>query len=393
MTTSTFPRWEGDSQAPFILLLAKHLVDLGHQVDLLAPHAHGAKKKEVIEGVTVHRYSYFWPDEFQHLCYGAGIVPNIKRSLLAKLQVPFFLLAQAVAIISMSVARKPDIIHAHWLLPQGLVAAVVNFVTRKPLAISIHGSDVFLFRKNAMTPLLSWAAKRAQRVVANSSAAQNVLIEDYQTKEAVVIPMGVSMATFSEKQKTVTPTVLFVGRLIEVKGAEYLIRATPIISTHVPDVRVVIAGDGPERARLELLARELGVDDHVEFLGAVPSARMPGLLAASDVFVGPAITTDKGQVEAFGVSFLEAMAAELPVVTTATGGIKDIVIPDETALIVAEKNARELADAVNRLLEDDELRQQMGRAGKARVNSQFTWENVASQYEKVYQEIGTHHER
>jgi glycosyltransferase involved in cell wall biosynthesis len=389
MTTSTFPRWDGDSQAPFILLLAKHLVSLGHEIDLLAPHAHGAEHFEVIDGVSVHRYGYFWPEEFQHLCYGAGIVPNIKKSWLARFQVPFFLCAQAFAILKLNHRRKPDVIHAHWLLPQGLVAAAVNVITRKPLVISIHGSDVFLFRKHPITSLLSWAARKSRRVVANSTAALDILRSDYHVKDAVTIPMGVSTASFTvrRQRKITSPIVLFVGRLIDVKGAEYLLHAVPVIITQVPDARIVIAGDGPERQHLEQLARELHVDDHVVFLGSVPSSKMPELLATSDVFVGPAITTDKGQVEAFGVSFLEAMAAGLPVVTTASGGIKDIVAPDSTAIVIPEKDSLAIATAVNKLLDNPTLRRQMGKAGRARVEAHFTWENVAKQYDEVYRGV------
>jgi glycosyltransferase involved in cell wall biosynthesis len=389
MTTSTFPRWAGDSQAPFILLLGKHLAELGHEIHILAPHAQGAKKYEVMEGVSVHRYGYFWPHSWQKLCYGAGIVPNMKRSLLAKIQVPFFLTAQAGAIVSMNAKIRPDIIHAHWLLPQGLVGAMVNLLMKKPFIISVHGSDVFLFRKNAMTPLLSSAAMQADRVIANSSAAQVVLAEDYSAKNAQVIPMGVSISSFDAvNRETHLPTVLFVGRLIDVKGAEYLVRAVPTIVASEPDVRVVLAGDGPEKQRLEELAKSLKVSENIEFLGAVPSDQMPKLLKESDIFVGPAITTDKGQVEAFGVAFLEAMASELAVITTGTGGIKDIVVPDETAVIVSEKDDKAISKAVITLLNDAPLRKRLGKAGRERVEKYFTWQKVASQYDQVYQEIG-----
>ncbi|WP_179953105.1 glycosyltransferase [Desulfobotulus mexicanus] len=117
--TSTFPRWVQDSSAPFVLNLIHDLKKLGWQVDALAPHAPGAAIEEVLHDIPTRRFQYFWPPEQQTLCYRSGALINLRKQPSDYLKLPVFVLAQIAAVLKQLRRKKYDIIHSHWLLPQG----------------------------------------------------------------------------------------------------------------------------------------------------------------------------------------------------------------------------------------------------------------------------------
>jgi phosphatidylinositol alpha-1,6-mannosyltransferase len=162
--------------------------------------------------------------------------------------------------------------------------------------------------------------------------------------------------------------VLTVGRLVERKGHDLVIRALAALGGELGPVRYVIAGTGPEEGRLRRLAEELGVRDRVAFAGYVPDEDLPGLYAACDVFVMPsrALAARDG-IEGFGMVFLEAGACAKPVIGGRSGGVREAVEDGVTGLLVDPHDVGELAEALRRLLQDPELRRRMGEAGRARA--------------------------
>ena len=140
--TSTFPRWKNDTTPRFVYELSDRLAEMGTKIIVMAPHADGALKQENIEHVDIHRFRYFYPYKLQKLAYGAGIIPNFKRSFAAKLNVPFFLLSEYFSASRLIKQENPDIIHAHWLIPQGIIGAMLKNKKTK-LIVTVHGSDLF----------------------------------------------------------------------------------------------------------------------------------------------------------------------------------------------------------------------------------------------------------
>jgi phosphatidylinositol alpha-1,6-mannosyltransferase len=166
--------------------------------------------------------------------------------------------------------------------------------------------------------------------------------------------------------------VLCVGRLVERKGQDVLIRSLPQVAAAVPEVLCVLAGSGADRSRLEELARDLGVADRVCFLGFVPETELPGCYAAADVFAMPSrYLPSAGDVEGFGIVFLEANAAGVPVVGGRSGGVEEAVRDGYTGLLVDPEDPAAVAGALTRLLQDEGLRRQLGAQGRERARLDF----------------------
>jgi len=278
---------------------------------------------------------------------------------------------------------RPDIAHLHFPYPVGEISQWL--AGRSPYVITYH-SDVV--RQQAILrfyrPLLWRVLRGAARILPTSD--RYIATSPYLSRmpeKCTVVPLSVDPAPFTDAPPLVppadTPTLLFLGRHRYYKGVDDLIRAMPDLPA-----RLLIGGDGPERSRWEALAAAVGVAARVRFLGNVSDADLPRLYASADAFVLPA----NARAEAFGKVLLEAMAAGLPCVTTEVGTGTSFVVQDGvTGLVTQPNNPAALAAAINRLLEDAELRKKMGEAGRARVQAEFTPEKLAARVERVYQEV------
>ncbi len=132
----------------FVYDLSRQLLQRGFDVAVLAPHHPGSKGFESFDGIRVHRFRYFLPVGLERLCYNGGILPNMKRSVLARLQLPFLVAAEFFSLFAVAARERPDLIHAHWILPQGFTAAIIGKLFRIPVVVTAHAGDVF--------PLNNW---------------------------------------------------------------------------------------------------------------------------------------------------------------------------------------------------------------------------------------------
>ncbi len=172
--------------------------------------------------------------------------------------------------------------------------------------------------------------------------------------------------------------LLCVSRLVARKGQDNLIRALPAVLAKVPDVVLLIVGDGPHAPRLHGIAEHIGVADRVVFTGGVPWSDLPAHYAAGDVFAMPCRTRGSGlDVEGLGIVFLEAQATGLPVIAGRSGGAPETVRPDHTGLVVDGRDIESIAEAAVGLLTDASLRSAWGAAGRAWVARQWNWESSA----------------
>ena len=173
--------------------------------------------------------------------------------------------------------------------------------------------------------------------------------------------------------------LLCVSRLVARKGQDTLIRALPLVRARIPDVVLMIVGDGPNARRLRCIATHLGVGDRVVFTGGVPWSDLPALYAAGDVFAMPCRTRGSGlDVEGLGIVFLEAQASGLPVIAGRSGGAPETLRPDRTGLVVDGRDVNQIADAAAGLLADDDRRRDWGAAGRAWVQSAWNWDSSAA---------------
>ena len=172
-----------------------------------------------------------------------------------------------------------------------------------------------------------------------------------------------------------SPCLLTIGRLVARKGHDTVIRCLPYLAVKWPELKYIIAGSGPQRERLEELARSLSLQDTVMFLGEVPAGVLPALYKMADVFVMPSRQVGDSDAEGFGIVFLEANAAGTPVVGAATGGIPDAVVNGETGLLVNDPlDPVELAETIARILSDSVLRERLVLNGTAYAQANL-WKN------------------
>ena len=392
---STFPRWPDDTEPPFVYNLCRSLQH-EFEITVLAPHAHGSETAESWEGLEVRRFRYFWPERWQCLAYG-GMLPNLKRNPWLWAQVPFFLIAELIAALRLIRTQRPDVIHAHWLVPQGLVGALAGFISRTPVVVTAHGGDVYGLRGKVTSALKRWALRRMSRVTAVSRDLARAVAElaPERSREVDVISMGVDMDRFYARRSASAlrrrlgvhgPMILFVGRLAEKKGLRYLLDAMPAVLRERTDATLVVVGDGPLRGELSLHARDLGLGEAVRFLGARKPADLPDFYSAADVFVGPSIVAEGGDTESFGLVFAEAMACGCPVVASDVGGIGDLVRQEMTGLLVPQRDAYAIATAVCRILADKELARRLRRNARTHVQHNYTQNVVAERYGNLLQE-------
>ncbi len=399
--SSTFPRWKNDTEPPFVFLLSKHL-SRKHKITVIAPHFPKAKFYEEIDGMEIYRFPYFFPLNLQKLCYEGGIMGNIKKNFLARIQVPFFLLMELIYTSYLSFKISPDIIHAHWIVPQGLVASFVRKLMRIPLVISVHGSDVFIFKKNILRNLLLFATYCADIVTVNSSASLKALESIDNKSKKQIIPMGIDISNFSPLRKdeylkkSLNIQGLFllaVGRIVEVKGFKYIIESIPEIIKRHGDAKLVIIGNGPEKNNLESLARNLGLENSVIFLGETQNTELPKYYASADIFIGPSIQTKDGTTEAFGIVFLEALASGVPVITTGVGGIGDIIQNEINGIVIPQKESSAIESAVEKIHTDKNLKSKIIHNGFVTVREKFSWNQIAEQFSVLYSNLTNSNEK
>jgi phosphatidylinositol alpha-1,6-mannosyltransferase len=381
--TSTFPKSVSDSTPPFVFQLCSHL--LPHfDVTVLTPAVRKAPEAETLQGVKVRRFHYFWPRSLERLAHGA-ILESLSRSRWLYLQAPFLVLFELIAAFRLARTTRPDVIHAHWFVPQGIVAVLVGRILKIPVVITAHGGDVYGLRGRLLDALRRALASRCEAVTVVSRDMATKLPEatSRRGEPPRVMPMGVDTRRFSagpERGGNSDQTVLFVGRLAKKKGVEHLIRAFPDVLARHPDARLVVVGDGPCRGELETLSSQLGLANRVRFAGAQPPAALPRFYGGSRLFVGPSVVTRTGDTEAFGLVFVEAMAADCPVVGTSVGGIPDVVIHGRTGLLVEPESPAALAAAINRLLDSPADAEKMGAIARRWVRRKFDWRQVAQGY-------------
>lgn len=381
VTASTFPRWEGDTEPRFILDLASHMTD-EYDVTALVPAAPGAKDTEVLDGVKVIRYHYFPIHKWETLCYPGAIVPRIKEKKIRILLVPFLLFSLYFHLFRL--LPKFDLVHAHWLIPQGIVQSFF----KKPYIVTGHGGDVTSLNKGIMKKLKVRCLKRASKVTVVSEYLKGVVedLADHSIEEPMVCSMGVDTSKFGKQYRKENyfgqgdkKVVLFVGRLAEKKGVTYLIEAMKNV-----DAMLVIAGNGPLHDELVEQAKEQG--DKIKFIGSKTHDELKTIYASADIFVAPSVTAKDGDKEGLPTTILEAMASEIPVVSTKSSGIVEVIEDRKTGLLCEEKNVEHLADSINELLDDKELVYNLIE-NSAEVLDKYDYNAIAGKYKGLLKSI------
>lgn len=381
VTASTFPRWEGDTEPRFVLDLASHMTD-EYDVTALVPAAPGAKDTEILDGVNVIRYHYFPIHKWETLCYPGAIVPRIKEKKIRVLLVPFLFFSLYFHLLRLM--PKFDLVHAHWLIPQGIVQSFF----KKPYIVTGHGGDVTSLNKGIMKKLKVRCLKRASKVTVVSEYLKGVVedLADHNIETPMVCSMGVDTSKFGRQYRKENffgqgekKVILFVGRLAEKKGVTYLIEVMKSV-----DAVLIIAGDGPLHDELVEQAKEQG--DKIKFIGSKTHDELKTIYASADIFVAPSVTAKDGDKEGLGLVMLEAMASGLPIIANKSGGIVEVIEDRKTGLLCEEKNVGQLVENINELLDDEELAKTLIENSK-NVLDKYNYNTIAGKYKKILANI------
>ncbi len=390
VTASTFPRYENDTEPRFVLDLCKEL-NKYYDVTVLVPAAIGAKDKETLEGVNVIRYHYFPIHKWETLCYPGAIVPRIREKKVRVLLVPFLFLSLYMRLFKE--LPKYDEVHAHWLIPQGIVQGFF----KKPYIVTGHGGDVTSLNKGPIKKLKAKCIKNASYVTAVSSALLNTMNEIYPIEKSDIISMGCNTKNFGKEYRIANyfnqgdkKVILFVGRLAEKKGVTYLIDAMKMV-----DAKLVIVGSGPLEQELKAQAEEINAnyvkensteDKKIEFLGAKTHQELREIYASADIFCAPSVTAKDGDKEGFGLVILEAMASGLPVVASKSGGIVDLITDNYDGVFTEEKDAQDIADKLNLLVNDEAFYNKL-KENVYSTASKYDYEVIGEKYRDIFDKV------
>lgn len=388
---STYPRWLNDPEPGFVHELAKRLTGR-FRVIVLCPHAAGAVRYESMDGVEVIRYRYA-PERLQTLVNDGGIVLNLKRAKWKWLLVPGFTLMQVWQAWRLLRKERIDVIHAHWLIPQGLVAALLQLFpgTKVPFIATSHGGDVNAIRGAWMDFVKRWVVRFAVVVTTVSDALREALVKlGGRDIDARVRPMGVDLTERFVPADVPRDhrEILFVGRLVPGKGVDQLIRAMPGILERIPEARLTIVGHGPEEASMKALSLRLGVSGCVSFAGSVAQKQLPGIYRRAGVFVA-----SFGRIEGFGLVLVEAIGCGCPIVANDVPSARYILGEEFAELTVDCNDVGALVDRVVAVLGDPIAAQLVTDRLRWHVRERFDWRPVAEGYASIFEEVAGHEAR
>ncbi len=431
---SVYPRFQEDSEVPWLRSSIEHLKKAGVEIQVLAPSYKGLKSHD-IDGTHVNRFRYA-PAAWEILTHEEGAPSKMaSKPWLQLLAIPYIING---FIQCLRICRKwrPDVIHAHWPFPHAYIALGAAKLFKIPLVLNFHGAELLLIRKKKwVKPLLKFAIGRAQAVFANSSftagkikAIRNVNVEwsPYGTTLETKDNSGVILNEREDNLKrresqpclhgydraskvgatphpvTITPhavngkfKILFVGRHIERKGIRYLIEAAKYLPKDKFEIRIVGGGDLTEQLKQQaalLDERRETKDERTQsasiiFTGKLSPEDLANEYRTANVFTLPAIVDSKGDTEGLGVVLIEAMELGLPIVASNVGGIPDVVIDGESGILVPEKDPEALADAFKRLEENPSLIEKLLVGARKRINECFTWNGIIERQIDVYNKV------
>lgn len=366
----------------------------GDEVVVLTPHASEVRERWVEQGVEAESFRYA-PVNSEVLGYGRSLNKDEVIRWRAGAVTPLYSLAARRAVRTLVRQRDFDLVHGHWVVPNGLVVSAASLDV--PTAVGLHGSDVFLAERSGVRSLVRWALGRTRLLTGCSpELVSRVCALGFDAARSRVIPYGVDTEEFSPapgrrdiwRQELSIPadaTVgLGVGRMVTKKGFHVLLEILPEILESQPGSHLILGGDGD---RLEEFRQAMKPwAGRVHFPGVVYRDRLPDLYRCADFFVLPAVHDSQGNVDGLPNVILEAMASGLPVVASGISGIPLAVDSEEQGLLVAEEDRAALTDALRRIYTEPELRAQWGRSSRSKAESKLTWRAVADRYREAYKE-------
>lgn len=381
--TTGYPRFEGDLFGFFVADQARSLVRAGHGVAIIAPADAQAPLREETDGVSIRRVRYAWPQGWQKLAYGAGLVPNLRERPLRAGLLPTLLVG--LGWIGAAQAMEADVVHGQWVAA-GLVGRLTRWLHGRPVVVTLRGSDLALLRG-----LPDWLAPRLLRGFDALTAVSQEMVDaalayGLPPGKVFLTPNGVDTDLFHPLDRAACRTelgldsdaklVVWAGRLAPEKGLGDLIEAMGRLAERVP-AQLILLGDGPEKSDLEQAAAQTGVE--VKFVTTVSRSEMPFWYGAADMVALSSLREGRPNV------ILEALACGRAVAATAVGGVPELVRDGGEGRLAPPSDPKRLAGAIEAVLSDDQARIAMEANAVTRLTELgLTWEAATDRLERVY---------
>lgn len=376
--SSTFPRWVGDTNSPFVFDLSQGL-SKNFRITVLAPHFPGSKCFETMNNLRVFRFRYFI-SRFEQLT--GGILPLLKKNKLYFFVIPFFIIGQLCASIRLSMQEHPNLIHAHWIVPQGLTAFIIKKIFNTPYIVTSHGSDLHTLKFNFLKKVILNNADKIT-VVSNQLLEEIRKIDPKLVHKTEVIPMGVDTSLFNPKKANQSlrkkydiqgKLLLFVGRLAPEKGLINLIEAMSSIVSQHPKTKLLIVGGGPLETELKLASSRLGLTNNIVFVGPVKHQDLPPYFATADVFVSPSLK------EGSPVTYLEAMASG-KFLAVGDIPISRELISSSSIGVVLQPNSDDISRKINTVISQHKTNRHVD------IHNEYTLDYTIKKFTSIYQGI------
>lgn len=388
--THNYPRFSGDFSGTFVEALCEDLAVQGQQVTVYAPYD-PAYNRPLHARVDLQLYRYAWPDSLHKLGYMRTMQSDLALRLEAYALSPALFARGIQATLAGARRSRPDVLHAHWLLPNGFIAAVASRRLGIPLVVSIPGSDAQVARSNPLfRSMARFALRQADLLTANSADLRDAVLPlgadlskfdmiIYGTDPASLRPDETGVAALRADLGIGAGDVvaLCVGRMVPKKGFDVLIRALATPALRERPVVGVMVGEGDDKAAWQQLALDLGVAERLRWVGNVPKTAIGRYYNMADVLAMPSVSRP---ADGLNVCVLDAMSCGKPVVGTTVAGNPLAIVNEETGLLIAEQDADALAGALARLADDPTLRRRMGAASRARIENELGWPHLARRY-------------
>jgi len=395
---SSYPRFEGDGTAPFVKSISESLVELGNDVEVVAPYDFLVDENSS-NLIKVHRYKYTPFKKWHIMGHARSLESDIKLNKSVYFLLPFFLISAFFKLLHVTKKQKSQIIHAHWVIPNGFPAMIVSKIRGIPLAISLHGSDIFIAKKN-------WAFQLITKIIFRNTAFVSACSEDLLIDaRSLGAPENIKLLAwgadpqkffkinnfldqkFDFRDNENQTILLCLGRLVHKKGFSNLIKAMPKILEKNNNIKLVIGGDGPLKKDLEDLTITCGVNNSVKFFGGVNWDDVVLFLNSGDIFIQPSIRDKYGNMDGLPTVILEAMACGLPIIASDIGGVRLVVKEGFNGKIIPPGNVGLLSESIISILKDKEFLIQMGENSRLLVENEFNWNYVANKFKNEFTKI------
>lgn len=286
--------------------------------------------------------------------------------------------------------NKYDLTHSFFSVPCGAISLWFNLTKGIPYIISLRGSDVpgyserFKFVYAVLKPLIKFIWKKSGAVVSNSRGLKDLALKTSQNQKIDIIFNGIDLDDFcpNESLRAKDKFIITIGatRITARKGTNYLIESLSDLVPRYPNLLLRILGDGDEKNNLMELTKKLKLEKFVQFLGRVPREETAPYYQEASLFVLPSLN------EGMSNAMLEALASGLPILATETGGTEELVENGINGFVIKMKNPKDLAEKIELILKNEELRIKMGLASRKKAQ-EMSWENIAKEYHALYEKV------